>query len=204
MGGRRANSIRQQRQGSPMFHSAITRRVLTLGILLGIGVSGCIKPTIQFVPTTLSMRRSLAIPDVYPLGSNVRAHYHQMETNGEAVDFVINRNEFIGSTAELNSSGLDHVLEIAARARRDPFPIVVERSENNSDPELDQHRRQMVAWILTEKGVQNAASRTVVSQAYDPGMNGNPAREAYYRFIEDGDDSNGFGGGGGGGFGGGI
>ncbi len=188
-----------------MIHSAKIRRVLVLGMLTGICASGCIKPTIQFVPTTLSMRRSLAFPDVYPVGSTVRAHYHQMETNGEAVDFVINRNEFIGSTAELNSSGLDHVLEIAARARRDPFPIIVERSENNSDPELDQHRRQMVAWILTEKGVQNAVSRTVVSRAYDPGMNGNPAREAYYRFIEDGDDSNGFGGGGGGGgFGGGI
>jgi uncharacterized membrane protein YgcG len=190
-----------------MFHSAKIRQVLVLGMLIGICASGCIKPTIQFVPTTLSMRRSLAIPDVYPLGSTVRAHYHQMETNGEAVDFVINRNEFIGSTAELNSSGLDHVLEIAARARRDPFPIIVERSENNSDPELDQHRRQMVAWILTEKGVQNAVSRTVVSQAYDPGMNGSPAEDAYYRFISNGNNGNSFGGGGGsggGGFGGGI
>lgn len=61
--------------------------------------AGCLKPTLQFVPTTLSMRRSLAIPDTYPLGSVPRAHYHQMETNGEAVDFVINRHEFIRSTA---------------------------------------------------------------------------------------------------------
>ncbi|MHC4876932.1 MAG: hypothetical protein ACYTGL_10565 [Planctomycetota bacterium] len=180
-----------------MLNSVKRHCLMTLALLAAVGASGCIKPTIQFVPTTLSMRRSLSIPDVYPLGSTVRAHYHQMETNGEAVDFVINRHEFIGSTAELNSFGLDHVLEIAARARRDPFPILVERSENNSDPELDQHRRQMVAWILAEKGVPNAASRTVVSQAYDPGMNGNPAQDAYYRFIEDGDnDTGGFGGGG--------
>lgn len=174
--------------------------VLILAAAGFFGTSGCIKPTIQFVPTTLSMRRSLAIPDTYPLGSTVRSHYHQMETNGEAVDFVINRHEFIGSTGELNSFGLDHVLEIAARARRDPFPILIERSENNSDPELDQHRRQQVALILAGKGVANASARVVVSQSYDPGLWGDISERAFYRFIGSGDDGNGGGGGGGGGF----
>lgn len=171
-------------------------------------LAGCLKPTLQFVPTTLSMRRSLAIPDTYPLGSVPRAHYHQMETNGEAVDFVINRHEFIRSTAELNTWGLDHVMEIAARAPSNPFPIIVERSENNSDPELDQHRRLMVTRILAEKGVGNAANRVVVSQSYDRGYYGEEAAGAYFEFIEtnggNGNNGNGNGGGGGGGgFGGG-
>ena len=170
-----------------------------------LGMSGCIKPTIQFVPTTLAMRRSLSIPDKYPLGSIVRTHYHQMETNGEAFDFVMHRNEFVGFTAELNSFGLDHILEIAARARSAPFPILIERSENNSDPELDQHRRQMVSLMLSQMGVPNAQSRVIVSQSYAPGMNGEEAQDTYFRFLDD-DDNNGGGfgaGAGGGGFGGG-
>jgi hypothetical protein len=177
-------------------------RTAALAALCLSGISGCIKPTIQFVPTTLSMRRSLSIPDTYPLGSIPRAFYHQMETNGEAVDFVINRHEFIQSTAELNGYGQDHLMEIAARARSAPFPIIVERSENNSDPELDQHRRQVVTWILAEKGVPNASQRVVVSQAYDPGQNSRTAERAYYRFIYNNaaNGGGGAGGGGGGGF----
>ena len=89
-------------------------------------------------------RRSFAIPNTYPLGSTVRAHYHQMEMNGEAVDFCINRVHFVFNTAELTCDGKDHVMEIAARMRSNPFPVMVERSENNSDPELDQHRRNTV------------------------------------------------------------
>ena len=165
---------------------------------------GCCKPTIQFVPTTLAMRRSLSIPDKYPLGSVVRTHYHQMETNGEAFDFIMHRNEFVDFTGELNAFGLDHILEIAARARSAPFPITVERSENNSDPELDQHRRQMVALMLSQMGVPNAQARVVVSQSYAPGINGDEAQAAYYRFLDnDNNNSRGGGGAGGGGFGGG-
>lgn len=166
-------------------------------------VVGCIKPTLQFVPTTLAMRRSLSIPDKYPLGSIVRAHYHQMETNGEAFDFIMHRNEFINFTGELTAFGLDHILEIAARARSAPFPILIERSENNSDPELDQHRRQMVAMMLSQMGIPNAQARVIVSQSYAPGLNGDEAQAAYFRFLDNGNNDNGGGGGGGGGFGGG-
>lgn len=161
---------------------------------------GCIKPTVQFVPTTLAMRRSLSIPDKYPLGSNVRAHYHQMETNGEAFDFIIHRNEFVDFTGELTGFGKDHLLEIAARARSAPFPILIERSENNSDPEIDQHRRQMVALMLSQFGLPNAQSRVIVSQSYAPGLNGDEAQASYYRFLDSDDDNNGSGGGRGGGF----
>ena len=175
------------------------RLTLSLAAVSLLGAGGCIKPTIQFVPTTLAMRRSLSIPDKYPLGSIVRAHYHQMETNGEAFDFIMHRNEFIQFTAELNGFGKDHLLEIAARARSAPFPILIERSENNSDPELDQHRRQMVALMLSNMGVPNAQARVVVSQSYAPGLNGDEARAAFHRFLDTNDDDSGGGFGGGGG-----
>jgi hypothetical protein len=54
-----------------------------------------------------------------------------METNGEAADFIIHRHEFVGKTAELTSDGKDHILELAARMRSTPFPVLIERGENN-------------------------------------------------------------------------
>lgn len=174
-----------------------------LAVACVLSSAGCIKPTVQFVPTTLAMRRSLSIPDKYPLGSIVRTHYHQMETNGEAFDFILHRNEFVDFTGELNAFGLDHLLEIAARARSAPFPILIERSENNSDPELDQHRRQMVALMLSQMGIPNAQNRVVVSQSYAPGINGDEAQSTFFRFLDNDDGGNGNGGVGGGGGGGG-
>ena len=160
----------------------------SLAVVCVLSTVGCIKPTIQFVPTTFTVRRTFSIPDKYPLGSINRAHYHQMETNGEAFDFIMHRNEFVDFTGELNAFGLDHLIDIAARARSAPFPILIERSENNSDPEIDQHRRQIVALMLSDKGVPNAQSRVIVSQSYAPGLNGDEAESAYFRSLNNDDD----------------
>ena len=83
-------------------------------------------------------RGRYAIPDVIPLGAVNRAHWHMMETNGEAADFVIYRHEFVDNSSELTPYGRDHIMEIAARMPSTPFPIIVQRSWNNADPELDQ------------------------------------------------------------------
>jgi hypothetical protein len=128
-------------------------------------------------------RRSMAIPDVQPLGSVVRAHYHTMQTNAEAADFIIHDHEFVGMTAELTPSGKDHIVEIAARMRSAPFPVIVERSENNSDPELDAFRRDLVAQILSDFGNPDAQQRTFVAPAYGKGLNSREAEVDYYRFI---------------------
>jgi hypothetical protein len=110
----------------------------------------------------LCNNRSNAIPEQYPVGAVERAHFHQMQTNGEAADFILHRNDFVLSSAELTPDGKDKILEIAARMRSAPFPVIVERSENNSDPELDAHRRALVAQILTDCGNPDANNRTFV------------------------------------------
>jgi len=151
--------------------------------------------------------RSPAIPDRYPLGSIVRAHYQAMQTNAEAVDFVLNRNDFVGDTAELTPDGKDHILEIAARMRSAPFPVIVERSENNSNPQLDAERRNTVAVVLTDLGNPDADQRTFVSTAYGRGMTSMEGELDYYRYIytRGGNNNDNFGGNngnfGGGGFG---
>ncbi len=153
--------------------------------------------------------RANAIPEAYPLGSVNRAHYHAMETNGEAADFIIHRNEFVGSTAELTPYGKDHIVEIGARMRSAPFPVIIERMENNADPELDEHRRNIIVQVLHNFGNSDSDQRTFVSQAYGIGINSQEAEFDYSRFMFSrgfggGNFGGGFGGGGaGGGFGGG-
>jgi hypothetical protein len=137
----------------------------------------------QFAMCGWCYRRSNAIPDTLPLGSTVRAHYQVMQTNGEAADFIFHRHEFVAQTSELTPDGKDHVLEVAARMRSAPFPVLVERSENNSDPELDAHRRNLIAQILTDLGNPDAQNRTVVSTAYGPGYNAMQAEPTYYQHV---------------------
>lgn len=150
--------------------------------------------------------RSNAIPEQLPLGVVNRAHYQAMETNAEAVDFILYDHDFVLNTAELTSDGKDKVLEIAARMRSAPFPVIVERTENNSDPELDAYRRNLIAQILTDMGNPDGDQRTVVSTAYGPGYNSIEAQRVWFQHIGGGGLNNNFnngGGFGGGGFGGG-
>ena len=144
--------------------------------------------------------RSRAIPNTYPLGSTVRAHSHTMETNAEAADFILYRMDFAGETAQLVPAARDRLPEIAARMRSTPFPVLVERSENNCNPELDAQRRQLVAQILYDFGVPEADQRTIVSPSYSRGFNSIEAEFDYYRFLYSRGGGN-FGGMGGGGFG---
>ena len=178
---------------------------LALSLALISAAAGCYMPS-------FGSRRSFAIPNTYPLGSTVRDHYHQMEMNGEASDFVIHRHEFVRNTAELNFAGKDHVMEVAARMRSNPFPVLVERSEHNSDPELDQLRRNIVTQILVDFGNADATTRCIVSMPYNKHLNGMEAEPDWYRWIgirggqnnnnnnNNGGGGGGFGGGGGGGF----
>jgi hypothetical protein len=120
-----------------------------------------------------------------------------METNGEAADFVIYRNEFTDNSSELTPYGRDHIAEIAARMPSSPFPVLVQRSLNNADPELDALRRDIVVRVLTDLGNHDAAQRTVVSQPYSNGINSMEGEQDYGRFrnIRGQNNFNGAGGG---------
>lgn len=147
-------------------------------------LAGCSVPVIGWRPMVLpGFFRSHAIPDRYPLGSIERAHFQNMQTNGEATDFIMNQIDFVGDTAELTPDGKDHILEIAARMRSAPFPVLVERSENNSNPQLDAERRGTVSMILADLGNPDADQRTFVSPPYGPGITSMEGNMDYNRFI---------------------
>ncbi len=73
-------------------------------------------------------------------------------------------------------------MEIAARMPSTPFPVLVQRSDNNSDPELDVLRRNLVVRVLTDLGAHDAERRTVVSQPYSNGINAVEGEQDYGRF----------------------
>jgi hypothetical protein len=82
--------------------------------------------------------------------------------------------------------------------------VIVQRSWNNADPELDQVRRDIVVRVLTDLGNQDANQRVVVSQPYSNGINSMEGEQDYGRFRRirgfGNGGNNGGGGGGGGGF----
>jgi hypothetical protein len=119
-----------------------------------------------------------------------------MQTNGEAADFILFQMDFVAQSAELTPDGKDKVLEMAARMRSAPYPVVIERTWNNADPELDAHRRNLVAQILCDLGNPDANNRVFVSPAYGPGKHSMDAVIEFWQYTYQG-----YGGGFGGGFG---
>lgn len=109
-----------------------------------------------------------AVPLTYPLGAVSQAHYNVMQDNGEAADFVISELEFEPGGTALTYAGRDHILELSARMRETPFPVLIEPS--GSDPNLDTLRREMVATILNDLGNSDAEQRTLISRPYSDGM----------------------------------
>jgi hypothetical protein len=128
--------------------------------------------------------RSPCVPDVYQLGAVNRAHYETMQANGQAAKFIVHQFEFVGSTSELSPAGKDHILEIAARARTVPFPVLIERTENNANPTLDEHRRASIAQVLLDLGIADAPQRTVVAPAYGKGLSGRDAEAESALLLE--------------------
>ncbi len=160
-----------------------TSKLLLLAAVCG-ALTGCAGVCIPLpIPYCGGHCRSLQVPDTVPLGAISRAHWHTMETNGEANDFVMYRNEFVDNSSELTPYGRDHIAEIAARMASAPFPVLVQRSYNNSDPELDAIRRELVVRVLTDLGNPDADHRTVVSQAYTNGINSTEGEQDYGTFT---------------------
>jgi uncharacterized membrane protein YgcG len=152
-----------------------------------------------------------------PLGTLVDPTFRKQERNAEASDFVLYQHEFEGDTVRLNDLGGTHLKQIAARAGKVPFPILIEPSSIavkegtdygypiHPNPELDRNRRKVVVQALVTMGVHDADQRVVISPALTPGFEDFQAEQAYRRGFSGFGGFGGYGGYGGsfGGFGGG-
>ena len=143
------------------------------------------------------------------LGALSDAIWANQEVNAEASDFVVHQHEFGLNNAQLNTSGQDHVRQIAMRLHSSQdVPVIVQRSMTTArdstefkypvhpNSELDMRRREIVARSLVAMGVAGADERVVVAPALTPGASAAEARDAYERsFQQSGFFGGGFGGG---------
>ena len=160
-------------------------------------------------------------PAVAPLGAVSDPIWQSQEARAEASDFVVYQHEFGYQNAELNSCGMNHIMQVAARLKYCPhLPVIVEPSNMTEredtdfqypvhpNPELDLRRREVVVLALQELGIPNAEQRVVVAPALAAEANAAEAQQAYNQGLS-GFGQFGFGGGfggfggsfGGGGFG---
>ena len=153
-------------------------------------------------------------PPQTPLGTTSDTIWQMQERNAEASDFVVYQHEFRIEETSLNTSGQNHLVEIAYRLQGgQDYPVVVEKSTFSvrpgtefeypvhPNPALDMDRRAVVVAALEKMGVTDAERRVVVAPAFAPGQQAGEAVGAYQRGLR---SFGGFGGLGGGFFGGGF
>lgn len=145
----------------------------------------------------------------FPLGAVSDMFWETQQTNAEAADFIFYDHEFRGKTAELAPGTKRHLESVALRLEHVPFPVVIEQSEHDRYPRLDQKRHQVILEHLTRMGVHDAENRVIIAPTYVEGITATEAAQTYYSLYQNaglggGQGSGGFGrgfGGFGGGFG---
>ena len=134
----------------------------------------------------------------FPVGQVSDAFWETQQTNAEAADFIFYDHEFVGDTAELAPSTKRHLESVALRLEHVPFPVVIEQSQYDAKPELDQARRRAIVEHLARMGLPNLERRVIVANAFAEGFTGMEGERAYYnRFGGGGGGGGRFGGGGG-------
>jgi len=130
-----------------------------------------------------SQRRAPAADRPFPLGAVTDAIWETQQTNAEAADFIFYDHEFVGDTAQLTPAAKKHLMQVALRLEHVPFPVVVEESEHNAQPALDQQRRKTIVEQLGRIGVDNAENRVVIANAFAEGFTAVEGESAYYSTL---------------------
>lgn len=133
----------------------------------------------------------------FPLGQVTDSFWETQQTNAEAGDFIFYDHEFVGDTARLAPGAKRHLEQVALRLEHVPFPVVIEQSQHDARPELDQARRRTIVEQLARIGHPQAENRVVIASAFSEGFTAIEGESAYRASI-----SNTFGGGAGRRFGG--
>jgi len=115
-----------------------------------------------------------AIPN--PLGTHTCCWQTAHATAAEQDDFVLYQYDWYQGGGDLGPNGRYRLEHIAPRLAHEPYPVVVERTE---DEALNQTRRIRVVEFLTARGVDIAPERVVVGQPEAEGLYGQAAPRVY-------------------------
>lgn len=150
-------------------------RMAAFCVLLGLSATGCYHGNV---------RPSYDRP--FPLGAVTDVFWETQQTNAEATDFILYDHEFKGNTAQLAPLARRHLEEIAVRLEHVPFAVVIEQSQHNARPELDQTRRRTVIEHLARMGVTEIEGRVIVAPAFVEGLTSQESEAAYYQTLNGG------------------
>jgi len=110
-----------------------------------------------------------------PLGAAVAPFLQTMETNGEAMDFVIFQHEWVGTTAQLTPAGQAHLMQIARRLADVPYPVIIEpvtfrpfdekRYEEKHFTDMTRERREALELDLARRENLDADRRAEIDAA---------------------------------------
>ncbi len=110
-----------------------------------------------------------------PLGAAVAPFVQTMETNGEAMDFVIHQHEWIGTTAQLTPAGQTHLMQIARRLADVPYPVIIEpvtfrpfddkQHEEKHFTDMNRERREALELDLARRQNLDADRRAEIDAA---------------------------------------
>ena len=130
-----------------------------------------------------AQQTSAAYDRPFPVGQVTDAHWETQQTNAEAADFVFYDHEFVGETSELAPGAKRHLEQVALRLEHVPFPVVIEQSQHDAKPALDQARKRTIVEQLARIGVPNAEERVVVAGAFAEGITAIEAERNYFNGV---------------------
>jgi hypothetical protein len=175
------------------------------------GHGGCLSWLTSWIPWWANTDNCSTIPryaQPAPAGTYVNAWRHLQTVKAEMDDFVIYRHMWYRGGNELGPMGRYYLDLISNRMLRQPFPIVIETTQ---DDRVDEERRDVIISLLERRGLTDP-SRVIVGYPIAEGMWAEMAPRIAAQYINPGfgmggiggmGGFGGFGGFGGGGFGGG-
>jgi hypothetical protein len=116
----------------------------------------------------------------FPVGQVSDSFWETQQTNAEAADFIFYDHEFRGNTAELAPGARRHLEQVALRLAHVPFPVVIEQSPHNKQPQVDEARRRAIVEHLARMGVADCHDRVIIAGAFPEGLTAQEAEGAYY------------------------
>jgi len=131
-----------------------------------------------------------AIPE--PPQTTVHRIMETQTAKAEMDDFVFYRHEFYMDGSQLGPYGQYHVMLIAARLNKVPFPVLI---QTVPDAKLNDQRRQTVIAALKKAGYEeNIEQRVIVGFPEAEGMGGEEAERVFNSLPQAGTGVNGNGG----------
>lgn len=116
-----------------------------------------------------------------PTGSRLHTIMGWQRANGQAALQVLHDYDFQPGSARLNVRGRRELLEIAIRAARNPYPIIIQSIPGR--PELERRRWETVVEVLSHLEMPIAPARVIVARPPARPLQGDEILRAYGSLV---------------------